>query len=80
MWIINQYSFLIFGLAGVLILALLLSRTGRQRVTLIALAGVALIALWLAVRPPATPATAVAQVRGQIGQGTPVLLELQSPY
>ncbi len=80
MWIINQYSFVIFGLAGVLLLALLLGRTNRKRLALIALAGVALIALWLAVRPSATPAAEVAQVRGQIGQGVPVLLELQSPY
>jgi hypothetical protein len=40
----------------------------------------ALLAGWVAVRPTATPAAAVSQVRPQIGQGLPVLLELQSPY
>ncbi len=80
MSIINQYSFVVFGLAGALALALLLSRSGRRRMAVIALAGAGLTALWLIVRPAATPAADVAQVRGQIGQGVPVLLKMQSPY
>jgi hypothetical protein len=46
----------------------------------LAVVALALLAGWAAVRPTATPAAAVSQVRAQIGQGLPVLLELQSPY
>lgn len=82
MQIINQYSFAIFGLAGLLLLALLLARggRGRGRLVVLALAAVALAGGWLMVRPTATPGAGVAQVRSQIGAGVPVLLELQSPY
>ena len=46
----------------------------------LAVVALALLAGWAAVRPTATPAAAVSEVRAQIGQGLPVLLELQSPY
>lgn len=82
MQILNQYSFLIFSLAGLAALAVLLKRAGRGRVRLATLvvAAVLLGASWLVLRPAATPAANVGQVRDQIGQGVPVLLELQSPY
>jgi hypothetical protein len=82
MQIINQYSLIIFGLVGLIAAALLLMRNGKGRGRLAALAVVvlALLAGWAAVRPTATPAAAVSEVRAQIGQGLPVLLELQSPY
>jgi len=82
MQIINQYSLIIFGLVGLLVAALVLMRFGKGRGRVAVLAAVALVLLagWLVVRPTATPAAAVNQVRAQIGQGLPVLLELQSPY
>jgi len=82
MQIINQYSLVIFGLVGLSAVALVLARygKGRGRMALLAVVAVALLAGWLAFRPTATPAAAVSQVRAQIGQGLPVLLELQSPY
>lgn len=82
MQIINQYSFAIFGVAGLLVVALLVALTGRGRgrLAVVALAAAALAGGWLIVRPTATPAADIAQVRGQIGRGVPVLLELQSPY
>jgi hypothetical protein len=82
MQIINQYSLIIFGLAGLIAVALVLTRSGkgRGRMAVLAVVALALLAGWAAVRPTATPAAAVSQVRAQIGQGLPVLLELQSPY
>ena len=82
MQIINQYSLIIFGLVGLIVVALVLMRsgTGRGRLALLAVVALALLAGWAAVRPTATPAAAVSEVRAQIGQGLPVLLELQSPY
>ena len=82
MQIINQYSLVIFGLVGLAAVALVLLRSGkgRGRMAVLAVLALALLAGWVTVRPTATPAAAVSQVRAQIGQGTPVLLELQSPY
>jgi uncharacterized membrane protein len=82
MQIINQYSLIIFGLVGLITVALVLMRfgKGRGRIAVLAVIGLALLAAGTAVRPTATPAAAVSQVRAQIGQGLPVLLELQSPY
>lgn len=39
-----------------------------------------LIVAWLILRPRATPLTSPNEVTAQIGTGTPVLLEFQSPY
>ena len=82
MQIINQYSLIIVGLIGLITVALVLMRSGKRRGRMAVLAAIALALLagWVAVRPTATPAAAVSQVRAQIGQGLPVLLELQSPY
>ncbi len=82
MQIINQYSLIIFGLVGLIAMALVLMRSGkgRGRIAMLAVIALALLAGWVAVRPTATPVAAVSQVRAQIGQGLPVLLELQSPY
>jgi hypothetical protein len=82
MQIINQYSLIIFGLVGLIAVALLLMRSGkgRGRIAVLAVVTLALLGGWAAFRPTATPAAAVSQVRAQIGQGLPVLLELQSPY
>ena len=82
MQIINQYSLIIFGLAGLIAVALVLERSGKgQRAHGCAGRRRAGASCPLGgCRPTATPAAAVSQVRAQIGQGLPVLLELQSPY
>jgi hypothetical protein len=82
MQIINQYSLIILGLVGLIAVALVLTRNGkgRGRMAVVAVVALALLAGWVAVRPTATPAAAVSEVHAQIGQGLPVLLELQSPY
>ena len=82
MQIINQYSLIILGLVWLIAVTLVLMRfgKGRGRIAVLAVVALALLAGWSAVRPTPTPAAAVSQVRAQIGQGLPVLLELQSPY
>jgi hypothetical protein len=82
MQIINQYSLIIVGLAGLIAVALVLMRVGkgRGRAAVLVVVALALLTGWVVIRPTATPAAAVSEVRAQIGQGLPVLLELQSPY
>ena len=82
MQIINQYSVIIFGLVGLIAAALVLMRIGkgRGRTAVLVVVTLALLAAGWLIRPTATPAAAVSEVRAQIGQGLPVLLELQSPY
>ncbi len=82
MQIFNQYSFLIIGLAGLLVLTLVLLRGGRTPGRLVVLAAVtaALVAVWLVARPTATPAADRAAIQAQLNPGQPVLLELLSPY
>ena len=64
MQIINQYSLIIFGLVGLIAVALVLMRSGkgRGRMAVLAVVALALLAGWAAVRPTATPAAAVSQV------------------
>ena len=82
MALINQYSFLWGALILLIVVAVLLLRDGPKRTDFLIL-GIILVALgglWLVVRPRATQLTNAAQVQAQIGAGTPVLLEFQSPY
>ena len=82
MSIINQYSFLWMGgfVLGLLALVLTLRRAPARY--WLALAGVALglAAAYAALRPTPGAADAAAQLQASIGAGTPVLVELQSPY
>ena len=82
MKIINQYSFLWGAVFLLLILAILLFRNGIKKTDFAILGGaVALIAvIWLLVRPQATPSANSENVQSQIGMGSPILLEFQSPY
>ncbi len=79
----NQYSTIIAG-AAIFLLAsiILLSRKPRwQEFLSLSVIGVGLIAGWIALHPVQTPLMENAQkVQDMIGQGTPVLLEFQSPY
>ena len=81
MQIINQYSLIIFGLVGLIAVALvLMRRQGAGAWLCWSLSRWRFLPAGWSVRPTATPAAAVSEVRAQIGQGLPVLLELQSPY
>lgn len=79
---LNQYSFLIFGLVLVGLAVYGLSRRGFRRLDWLPL--IALVALivgaWWVLHPTASQAADAAAVREQIGSGSPVLLEFQSPY
>lgn len=78
----NQHSFTIIAVASVAALAIWLLRGGFQARDLLAVAALAL-GLGLAYRmfsPGASSETDAETVMSQIGAGTPVLLEFQSPY
>ncbi len=80
--LLNQYSFLIFGLVLVGFAIYGLSRRGFRRVDwflLVALIGLILGAWWV-LHPTQSQVTNANIVRAKIGAGTPVLLEFQSPY
>ena len=80
---INQYSAVIFATA--LFLAVFLFVFKRKSRTLkLVLPGIIIagsITAWFFLRPMQTTSmTEAATVQSQIGGGTPVLLEFQSPY
>jgi len=81
--IINQYSALWIATTFVLFVALMLFRHKPKISDFVAL-GVVIVGLalaWVALHPRQTPLMDDAKmVREMIGQGTPVLLEFQSPY
>lgn len=77
---INQHSFLITGAAAMVLLAAVLLRDGYRPGDGLALGALALgLALaYFLLRPGR--ATMAEDARQEIGRGTPVLLEFQSPY
>jgi len=82
MQIFNQYSFLLVATFGLATLAFILLRDGVKGSDLIALASLALgfAAAFAILRPRASATADTEAVLAEIGAGTPVLLELQSPY
>ncbi len=82
MSLINHYSTL-WGLGILFALAAYFltrgKRSAKKQITL-ALIGIALVGIWFAIRPQSGSNESASTLRAQIGQGTPVLLELQSPY
>ncbi len=80
----NQFSFVLAGIfvlavAGILIIRRHRGFHQREMVILLLLAG--MIGLgWLVLRPINSPSMNSQQLRAQIGQGIPVLIEFQSPY
>jgi hypothetical protein len=82
MQIINQYSLLLGGLIFFSLAAFLLLRRGFNLRALISLVviGFLMVAGWVLMRPTQSAETSSTEIAAQIGAGTPVLLELQSPY
>jgi len=83
MKIINQYSAIWMATIFVALIAFFLLRRDPKWPQFLAVAGVVLVlvAAWIVLRPrQSTRGLDAAQVQASIGQGTPVLLELQSPY
>lgn len=82
--IANQYSYIFAGFLLLLLAAGLLAwrRRGlRLREFGILLAVGAMLGLgWLASRPAEAAPLDAGQIRARIGQGTPLLLEFQSPF
>lgn len=81
--IVNQYSALWIAAGLVLAIALYLFRHKPKASDFIALGAVTLglVLAWGLMRPVQTPLMEDARnVQAMIGQGTPVLLEFQSPY
>lgn len=78
---LNQHSFTLLALLIWIVLAGVLRRRGGWPVLLaLTVVAGALVATWYAVRPRPTPMGEAAAIQAQIGRGTPVLLEFQSPY
>ena len=84
--IVNRYSFIFAALIVLAALAFFLLRGGgggseslRRWFALLTVAA-GLVGAWFIFRPSASTLKEVESVRAQIGAGTPVLLEFQSPY
>ena len=81
--VINQYSFVISS-AVLLLAVILLVFKHRSRTLKLILPGIIIagsITAWFFLRPVQTASmNGAATVQSQIGGGTPVLLEFQSPY
>lgn len=82
MRLLNQYSFAIFSIVVFGVAAYLILRRGfnARSLTFTSLIAVVLFGIWFVLRPqPGTQANRDA-IMSQIGQGVPVLVEIQSPY
>ena len=82
MSLINHYSIL-WGVAFLFaLLTFLFRKDNAKRKKLFTVTGVfvALLAVWFTMRAQTGSTEASSALRGQIGQGQPVLLELQSPF
>ena len=83
MAIFNQYSAILISVVLVVIAGMILLRRKPKwpQITAFGVLVVGLATAWLFLHPrPTVSVMDAAQVQGSIGQGTPVLLEFQSPY
>jgi len=79
---LNQYSFLILGALLLALTVYGLSRRGFRKpdwLLLLLMAGL-IFAAWWVLHPSASQVRDASAVKAEIGVGTPVLLEFQSPY
>ena len=80
--VVNQYSFVWLSAAGIVMLAVILAvrRAPARQWLAVAAMVFGLGAAYALLRPsPASPQAAL-RLEAALGGGTPVLLELQSPY
>lgn len=82
MELINHYSMLWSGLFVIGLVAFFLLRDGFKQSDGFILAGIVIVmsAIWLVLRPARGTEAAAPDVLAEVGQGQPVLLELQSPF
>ena len=82
--IANQYSYVLMGIFLLALMAGLLAwrrkRLGAREAGVLLLLAALLASGWFVLRPKTAQPAMVEQIRAQIGQGKPVLLEFQSPY
>lgn len=82
--IANQYSYVLTGIFLLGLMAGLLTwrrkRLGAREAGVLLLLTALLAGGWFVLRPKAPQPATVEQIRAQIGQGKPVLLEFQSPF
>ncbi|OGO16588.1 MAG: hypothetical protein A2Z14_11515 [Chloroflexi bacterium RBG_16_48_8] len=79
---LNQYSFLIAAIVGVVLLGFLLFRKSVDRSSVITFSALilGLLLSFFLLRPGTSSSQKVDEVLGQIGSGQPVLLQFQSDY
>lgn len=80
--VVNQYSFVWVSAAGVILLAAVLvvrRAPARQWLALAAML-LGLGVVYALLRPSAASPEAALRLESSLGAGTPMLLELQSPY
>ncbi len=80
--LLNQYSYVIWGLALWLMLAFVVwrARAGRRGAVAVVAAGLTLVLIWLGLRSGEGGALEAAQVEAALGRGRPVLIEYYSDY
>ena len=79
----NQYSAVWIAVFLVIIAGVILLRKRPKwpQITVFSILVVGLVAAWIFLHPRQSgPVVNAAQVQESVGQGTPVLLEFQSPY
>jgi len=79
---LNLYSAAMMIVIALLLAGYYLLRHGlsQERLLILVVMAFVLVAVWYLVRPRQTRKTELADIRNQIGAGSPVLLEFQSPY
>ena len=82
MRVLNQYSFALTGLIIFILAAVLILRRvdNPWRIILVFLVAGVLAISWLSLRPQQGTKASREEILNQIGQGTPVLIEVQSQY
>lgn len=82
--LINQFSYLVTSVFLLVVTGGLLAwrRKGfhLREAGLLAVMAILLLLGWFASRPAKVTAVTAGQIRAQLGQGKPVLVEFQSPY
>jgi drug/metabolite transporter (DMT)-like permease len=82
MRVLNQYSFALIGVVIFIVaVAVILRRFDNPwRILLILIVAGVLVISWFSFRPQPGTKASRADILNQIGQGIPVLLEVQSQY
>ena len=82
MQVLNQTSYIIFAAVVLSLASFLLLRGRTKRTGFFFIAGLAalLVGAWLVLKPVPSTDSDSGSIKSQLGSGTPVLMEIQSPY